>query len=192
MASERPNFASKLAGVLHYVYFFAGEQLQRKYEYNIRNEFRNVFFKSNLKSTVKLSCSQTTKHCWGNIMFPSTGVSTIDGISIKMTVTLGGGVSINCIYYAIFLKVLCLSFCQIPSPYQDSHMQIICGKAVINVSIFPTRGSCRQMKDYTLYLKICMLYIYIYMIFYIFPILPACFQHEKHYVLHWTCLSNVL
>ena len=30
------------------------------------------------------------------------------------------------ILYNLF-KVLCLSFCQIPSPYQDSHMQIICG-----------------------------------------------------------------
>ena len=36
------------------------------------------------------------------------------------------GVSINCIYYPIFSKVLCLSFCEIPSPYQDIHMQIIC------------------------------------------------------------------
>ena len=44
-----------------------------------------------------------------------------------MTITLGGGVSINCIYYTIFSKVLCLLFCQIPSPYQDSHMQMICG-----------------------------------------------------------------
>ena len=44
-----------------------------------------------------------------------------------MTITLEGGVSINCIYYTIFSKVLCLSFCQIPFPYQDSHMQIICG-----------------------------------------------------------------
>ena len=48
-------------------------------------------------------------------------------ISIKMTITLWGEVSINCIYYTIFSRVLCLSFCQIPSPYQDSHMQIICG-----------------------------------------------------------------
>ena len=44
-----------------------------------------------------------------------------------MTITLGGGVSINCIYYSIFSKLLCLFFCQIPSPYHDSHMQINCG-----------------------------------------------------------------
>ena len=48
-------------------------------------------------------------------------------ISFKMTITLGGGVNINCIYYTIFSKVLCLTFCQIPSPYQDSHMQIRSG-----------------------------------------------------------------
>ena len=48
-------------------------------------------------------------------------------ISFKMTITLGGGVNINCIYYTIFSKVLCLIFCQIPSPYQDSHMQIRSG-----------------------------------------------------------------
>ena len=35
-------------------------------------------------------------------------VSKIDGNSIKITNILGGGVSINCIYYAIFSKVLCL------------------------------------------------------------------------------------
>ena len=46
--------------------------------------------------------------------------------SIKLTITLGGGISINCIYYTIFSKVLCLSFCQIPSPYQGRHMQM-CG-----------------------------------------------------------------
>ena len=43
-------------------------------------------------------------------------------ISIKMTITFGGGVSINVIYYTIFSKVLCLSFCKIPSP-----CHIICG-----------------------------------------------------------------
>ena len=48
-------------------------------------------------------------------------------ISFKMTITLGGGVRINCIYYTIFSKVLCLSFCQIPSPYQDSHIRMIRG-----------------------------------------------------------------
>ena len=48
-------------------------------------------------------------------------------ISIKMAITLEGGVSIYCIYYTIFSKVLCLSFCQVPSPYQDSNKQIICG-----------------------------------------------------------------
>ena len=54
-------------------------------------------------------------------------------ISVKMAITLRGGVSINCIYYTIFSKALCLSFCQIPPygcPYQDSHMQIICGNPV--------------------------------------------------------------
>ena len=48
-------------------------------------------------------------------------------ISFKMTITLGGGVNINCNYYTIFSKALCLFFCPIPSPYQDSHMQIVCG-----------------------------------------------------------------
>ena len=43
-----------------------------------------------------------------------------------MAITLGGGVSINSVYYTIFSNVLCLSFCQIPSSYQNSHMQIIC------------------------------------------------------------------
>ena len=52
--------------------------------------------------------------------------STIEGNFFKMIITLGGGVNINCVYYTIFSKVLCLTFCQIPSPYQDSHMQIIC------------------------------------------------------------------
>ena len=37
-----------------------------------------------------------------------------------------GGVSINFIYYTMFSKVLCFFFCQIPSPYQDSHTKIIC------------------------------------------------------------------
>ena len=46
-------------------------------------------------------------------------------ISIKLIITFGEGVSINCIYYT---KVFCLFFCQIPFPYQYSHMQIICGK----------------------------------------------------------------
>ena len=50
-------------------------------------------------------------------------------ISFKMTITLGGGVSI---YHTVFSKVLCLSFCQILSPYQDSHMQTICGNPDIN------------------------------------------------------------
>ena len=48
-------------------------------------------------------------------------------ISIKMAITSEGGVLINCMYFTIFSKVLCLSFCQIPSPYQDSHVRIICG-----------------------------------------------------------------
>ena len=48
-------------------------------------------------------------------------------ISIKMAITSEGGVLINCIYFTIFSKVLCLPFCQIPSPYQDSHVRIICG-----------------------------------------------------------------
>ena len=43
-----------------------------------------------------------------------------------MTITLGGGVSINCIYQTLFSKIICLSFCQIPSPCQDSYMQIVC------------------------------------------------------------------
>ena len=57
-----------------------------------------------------------------------------------MTITLGGGVSINCIYYTIFSKVLCLSFCQTPSRYQDIHMQIICGN--------PDSLSLIKMKSY--------------------------------------------
>ena len=48
-------------------------------------------------------------------------------ISFKMTITLGGGVNINCIYYSIVSKFLGLFVCQIPSPYHDSHMQINCG-----------------------------------------------------------------
>ena len=56
-----------------------------------------------------------------------TAFPQLKEISFKMTITLGGGVSINCIYYSIFSKLLCLFFCQIPSPYHDSHMQINCG-----------------------------------------------------------------
>ena len=47
----------------------------------------------------------------------------LKGNSFKMTITLGGRVSINCIYYIIFSKVLCVSFCQILSLYQDSPME---------------------------------------------------------------------
>ena len=48
-------------------------------------------------------------------------------ISFKITITSEGGVSINCRYYSIFSKLLCLLFWQFPSPYHDSHMQINCG-----------------------------------------------------------------
>ena len=41
--------------------------------------------------------------------------------------SLSEGTSIHCKFYTIFSKVPCLSFCHILSPYQDSHMQIICG-----------------------------------------------------------------
>ena len=50
----------------------------------------------------------------------------LKGNSFKMTITLGERVSINCIYYIIFSKVLCVSFCQILSLYQDSPMEVTC------------------------------------------------------------------
>ena len=56
--------------------------------------------------------------------------STIEENFLPNTITLWGGVNINCIYYTIFWKAFCLTFCQIPSPYQDSYMQIRCGSAV--------------------------------------------------------------
>ena len=40
-------------------------------------------------------------------------------ISIKMTITLGGGVSSNCIYYTIFLKVFVSPFVYNPSLYAN-------------------------------------------------------------------------
>ena len=58
-----------------------------------------------------------------------SGLPQLKEISFKMTITLGGGININCIYYTIFWKAFCLTFCQSPSPYQDSHMQICCGSA---------------------------------------------------------------
>ena len=69
------------------------------------------------------------KHNVSATMFPSLPRAAFPQLKenfFKMTITFGGGVSINCIYYTIFSKVLCLSFCQIPSPCQEIHMQIIC------------------------------------------------------------------
>ena len=56
-----------------------------------------------------------------------TSVSRIDRSFHQNDYHFRGGDSINCIYYTIFSKVRCPSFCQSPSPYQDSHTQIICG-----------------------------------------------------------------
>ena len=76
---------------------------------------------------------ETTVGFWCNALDSyriKTAFLQLKEISFKMTITLGGGVSINCIYYSIFSKLLCLFFCQIPSPYHDSHMQINCGSPV--------------------------------------------------------------
>ena len=55
------------------------------------------------------------------------GLPQLKEISFKKAITLGGGVNINCIYYTIFSKVLCLTCFQIPTPYKGSPMQISCG-----------------------------------------------------------------
>ena len=65
-------------------------------------------------------------------------------ISFKITITLGGGVNINCIYYATFSKLLCLSF-QISSLYQNSHMQIIVKTLVQNNELF---NICNVLNDF--------------------------------------------
>ena len=59
----------------------------------------------------------------------NAGFPQLMEISIKMTITLGAGVIINSIYFIIFSNVPCLYFFQTPSPYQDSHMQKICGNS---------------------------------------------------------------
>ena len=42
-----------------------------------------------------------------------------------MTITVGGGISINGIHYTIFSKVLnCSALCSNFLPYEESHMQI--------------------------------------------------------------------
>ena len=76
----------------------------------------------------KSVCNQTLSDTLNSLC--KMAFSQLEEISFKMIITLGGGISINCIYYTIFSKVLCLSFCQIPSPYQYSHLQIICGNPV--------------------------------------------------------------
>ena len=40
--------------------------------------------------------------------------------SIKMAITLRGGVSIDLIYNTIFSKALCFAFCQFPSPIRTA------------------------------------------------------------------------
>ena len=55
--------------------------------------------------------------CWLIFKVPTVFPQLME-ISIKITIALGGGVSINFIYYTMFSKVLCFFFCQIPSPYQ--------------------------------------------------------------------------
>ena len=72
-------------------------------------------------------------------MYSGSAFPQLMEISFKMTITLGGGVSINCIYYSIFSKLFCRLFCQIPSPYHDSHMQINCGSPVQVIDVYSSR-----------------------------------------------------
>ncbi len=55
------------------------------------------------------------------------GLPQLKEISFKKTITVVGGVNINCIYYTIFSKVLCLTCFQLPTHYKGSPMQISCG-----------------------------------------------------------------
>ena len=45
-------------------------------------------------------------------------------ISIKNYYPVGGGVSINGIYYTIFSKVLCFAVCSNLFPHEESHVKI--------------------------------------------------------------------
>ena len=69
------------------------------------------------------------------IFLKRTRASIIEGNFLHNDHHFRGEVNINCIYYTIFSKVLCLTFCQIPSPYQDSHMQIRSGSPEKNASL---------------------------------------------------------
>ena len=52
-----------------------------------------------------------------------------------MPITVGGGVSINGIYYTIFSKVLCSALCSNPLPHEESHMQIYSESTANSVEI---------------------------------------------------------
>ena len=68
----------------------------------------------------------------GDAFSVHSSVSTIEGNFLQNDCHLGeGSVLVIYIYisYTIFSNVFCLFFCQIFFPYQDSHMQIICGNA---------------------------------------------------------------
>ena len=75
-----------------------------------------------------------------------TSVSRIDRSFHQNDYHFRGGDSINCIYYTIFSKVRCPSFFQSPSPYQDSHMQIIC-------PLDPTSNKVTENQNWLIFLK---------------------------------------
>ena len=87
-------------------------------------------------------------------------VSTIEGNFFQNDYHFRGGVSINCIYYTIFSKVLCLFFCQIPPPP-------LSGKPYANnlwkrrtptrkqVRKFPLRQNHRERNEVSLCITLC-------------------------------------
>ncbi len=57
-------------------------------------------------------------------------------ISLKKTITVGGGVNINDIYYTIFSNVLCFQLCSHPLPLRGQHYAISSESPGIDWSLY--------------------------------------------------------
>ena len=86
-----------------------------------------------LHSVIFEFCNSTFERCkFGNLetyVF-ITGFAQLKELSFKMTTAREGGVCVDRIYYAFFSKAICLCFLSLlilPSPYEDSHVQMSCG-----------------------------------------------------------------